>query len=175
MFYGGDIMKPQEKELIILCCVVMVMCLVTIATNIVHVQRLKNTLKTQNDKEISKIIICEEQTIEAEINSQIKHLNKFQLLLSIMYVESRYNFKAIGDNGSSFGFFQVKEIFYLHHTKKEDFEAYKFDEFKQIDLHLNLLKKYENLTILEFAQKIQRPFNAKNWADKVCEKYNSYN
>ena len=91
-----------------------------------------------------------------------------------MWVESDYNFEAIGDNNSSFGLFQVKEIFYRQHAKKDDFETYKFDEFKQIDLHLNLLKKYEHLTILEFAKKIQRPFNAQNWTDKVCEKYNSY-
>lgn len=123
---------------------------------------------------LDTIIISKQQYQEATQNTQILSLNKEKLLLSIMWVESRYDFEAIGDNGSSFGLFQVKEIFHLHHTKKEDFEAYKFDKFKQIDLHLNLLKKYENLTVLEFAQKIQRPFNTQNWTDKVCEKYNSY-
>ena len=123
---------------------------------------------------LDTIIIYKQQYQNATQNAQILNLNKEKLLLSIMWVESNYNFEAIGDNGASFGLFQVKKIFYLHHTKKDDFETYKFDEFKQIDLHLNLLKKYENLTVLEFAKKIQRPFNAKNWTDKVCQKYNSY-
>ena len=123
---------------------------------------------------LDTIIIYKQQYQEATRNTQILSLNKEKLLLSIMWVESNYNFEAIGDDCSSFGLFQVKEIFYKHHTKKEDFEEYKFDKFNQIDLHLNLLKKYESLTILEFAQKIQRPFNAQNWTNKVCEKYNSY-
>lgn len=111
---------------------------------------------------------------EATQNTQIMELNKEKLLLSIMWVESNYNFEAIGGSGSSFGLFQVKEAFYRHHTKKENFEEYKFDKFKQIDLHLDLLNKYENLTIFEFAQTIQRPFNVQNWTDKIVKKYNSY-
>ncbi len=161
-----------ERWLIILIWIV-----VLIMISFLVFSHTKKTPPRENDLKpiLDTIIIYKQQYQVATQNTQISRLNKEKLLLSIMWVESNYNFEAIGDNGSSFGFFQVKEIFYLHHTKKEDFEAYKFDEFKQIDLHLNLLKKYENLTILEFAQKIQRPFNAKNWADKVCEKYNSYN
>lgn len=137
---------------------------------------IKKTPPQESDLKpiLDTIIIFRQQCQEATKNTQIMELNKEKLLLSIMFVESNYNSKAIGDNNSSFGLFQVKEIFYLHHTKKDDFETYKFDEFKQIDLHLNLLKKYEYLTVLEFAKKIQRPFNAQNWTDKVCEKYNSY-
>lgn len=175
MFYGGDgdIMN-RVKEFVILCLVVMVLCLVTIATNIVQVQSLKRDLKTQNRKEISKIIICGGQIIEAEINSQIKHLNKFQLLLSIMYVESRYSSEAIGDNGSSFGLFQVKQIFYKHHKLGGDFETYITDDFHQVECHLSLLEKYKNLTILEFAKTVQKPKFPNDWTNKVVLKYNSF-
>lgn len=123
---------------------------------------------------LDTIIIYKQQHQEATQNTQIMELNKEKLLLSIMWVESNYNPEAIGDNGSSFGLFQVKQIFYRHHTGKDDFEAYKFDEFRQIDLHLDLLEKYKDLTILEFARKVQKPKYPDNWSDKVVLKYNLF-
>lgn len=123
---------------------------------------------------LDTIIIYKQLHQEATQNTQIMELNKEKLLLSIMWVESNYNPEAIGDNGSSFGLFQVKEIFYRHHTRNDDFEAYKFDEFRQIDLHLDLLEKYKDLTILEFAKKVQKPKYPDNWSDKVVLKYNLF-
>jgi len=123
---------------------------------------------------LDTIIIYKQLHQEATQNTQIMELNKEKLLLSIMWVESNYNPEAIGDNGSSLGLFQVKQIFYRHHTGKDDFEAYKFDEFRQIDLHLDLLEKYKDLTILEFAKKVQKPEYPDNWSDKVVLKYNSF-
>ena len=101
-------------------------------------------------------------------------MNKERLLISITYVESRYNKDAIGDNGKSFGLFQVKNIFYNHHKEltNDNFDEYISDEFIQIEFYLKILNKYKHLTVYEFAKNVQKPFDPISWTDKVVNKYN---
>lgn len=107
-------------------------------------------------------------------DTKIQDLNKERLLLSIAYVESRCNKDAIGDNGKSFGLFQVKNIFYNHHKEltNDNFDEYISDEFIQIEFYLKILNKYKHLTVYEFAKQVQKPFDAISWTNKVINKYN---
>lgn len=126
-----------------------------------------------NNKDIS-INIVNHSSFDITRNTKIQDLNKERLLISITYVESRYNKDAIGDNGKSFGLFQVKNIFYNHHKEltNDNFDEYISDEFIQIEFYLKILNKYKHLTVYEFAKNVQKPFNPISWTDKVVNKYN---
>jgi len=126
-----------------------------------------------NNKNIS-INIVNHSSFDITRDTKIQDLNKERLLISITYVESRYNKDAIGDNGKSFGLFQVKNIFYNHHKEltNDNFDEYISDEFIQIEFYLKILNKYKHLTVYEFAKNVQKPFNPISWTDKVVNKYN---
>lgn len=120
------------------------------------------------------INIVNHSSFDITRDTKIQDLNKERLLISITYVESRYNKDAIGDNGKSFGLFQVKNIFYNHHKEliNDNFDEYISDEFIQIEFYLKILNKYKHLTVYEFAKNVQKPFNPISWTDKVVNKYN---
>lgn len=126
-----------------------------------------------NNRNIS-INIVNHSSFDITRDTKIQDLNKERLLISITYVESRYNKDAIGDNGKSFGLFQVKNIFYNHHKEltNDNFDEYISDEFIQIEFYLKILNKYKHLTVYEFAKNVQKPFNPISWTDKVVNKYN---
>ncbi len=126
-----------------------------------------------NNKNIN-INIVNHSSFDITKDTKIQDLNKERLLISITYVESRYNKDAIGDNGKSFGLFQVKNIFYNHHKEltNDNFDEYISDEFIQIEFYLKILNKYKHLTVYEFAKNVQKPFNPISWTDKVVNKYN---
>lgn len=126
-----------------------------------------------NNKNIN-INIVNHSSFDITRDTKIQDLNKERLLISITYVESRYNKDAIGDNGKSFGLFQVKNIFYNHHKEltNDNFDEYISDEFMQIEFYLKILNKYKHLTVYEFAKNVQKPFNPISWTDKVVNKYN---
>ena len=126
-----------------------------------------------NNRNIN-INIVNHSSFDITRDTKIQDLNKERLLISITYVESRYNKDAIGDNGKSFGLFQVKNIFYNHHKEltNDNFDEYISDEFIQIEFYLKILNKYKHLTVYEFAKNVQKPFNPISWTDKVVNKYN---
>lgn len=126
-----------------------------------------------NNRNIS-INIVNHSSFDITRDTKIQDLNKERLLISITYVESRYNKDAIGDNGKSFGLFQVKNIFYNHHKEltNDNFDEYISDEFIQIEFYLKILNKYKHLTVYEFAKNVQKPFDPISWTDKVVNKYN---
>lgn len=126
-----------------------------------------------NNKNIN-INIVNHSSFDITRDTKIQDLNKERLLISITYVESRYNKDAIGDNGKSFGLFQVKNIFYNHHKEltNDNFDEYISDEFIQIEFYLKILNKYKHLTVYEFAKNVQKPFDPISWTDKVVNKYN---
>jgi hypothetical protein len=126
-----------------------------------------------NNRNIN-INIVNHSSFDITKDTKIQDLNKERLLISITYVESRYNKDAIGDNGKSFGLFQVKNIFYNHHKEltNDNFDEYISDEFIQIEFYLKILNKYKHLTVYEFAKNVQKPFNPISWTDKVVNKYN---
>ena len=126
-----------------------------------------------NNRNIS-INIVNHSSFDITRDTKIQDLNKERLLISITYVESRYNKDAIGDNGKSFGLFQVKNIFYNHHKEltNDNFDEYISDEFIQIEFYLKILNKYKHLTVYEFAKNVQKPFDPISWTDKVINKYN---
>lgn len=162
-----------ERWLIILIwIVVLIMISFLVFDNIGKSNPQESDLKPILDT----IIIYKQQHQEATQNTQIMELNKEKLLLSIMWVESNYNPEAIGDNGKSFGLFQVKNIFYNHHKEltNDNFDEYISDEFIQIEFYLKILNKYKHLTVYEFAKKVQKPKYPDNWSDKVVLKYNLF-
>ena len=55
-----------------------------------------------NNRNIS-INIVNHSSFDITRDTKIQDLNKERLLISITYVESRYNKDVIGDNGKSFG------------------------------------------------------------------------
>lgn len=126
-----------------------------------------------NNRNIN-INIVNHSSFDITRDTKIQDLNKERLLISITYVESRYNKDAIGDNGKSFGLFQVKNIFYNHHKEltNDNFDEYISDEFIQIEFYLKILNKYKHLTVYEFAKNVQKPFDPISWTDKVVNKYN---
>lgn len=126
-----------------------------------------------NNRNIN-INIVNHSSFDITRDTKIQDLNKERLLISITYVESRYNKDAIGDNGKSFGLFQVKNIFYNHHKEliNDNFDEYISDEFMQIEFYLKILNKYKHLTVYEFAKNVQKPFNPISWTNKVVNKYN---
>ena len=91
-----------------------------------------------NNRNIN-INIVNHSSFDITRDTKIQDLNKERLLISITYVESRYNKDAIGDNGKSFGLFQVKNIFYNHHKEltNDNFDEYISDEFIFLNLELN--------------------------------------
>lgn len=152
---------------ILFCATFLIICVLD-TNNQYKIKQLE-----QNNKNIN-INIVSHSSFDITRNTKIQDLNKEKLLLSIAYVESRYNKDAIGDNGKSFGLFQVKSIFYNHHKEltNDNFDEYISNEFIQIEFYLKILNKYKHLTVYEFAKQVQKPFNATSWADKVINKYN---